>query len=635
MAKTSRIFNIMQYERHPDTGELITMCDADGKVLCDADGLPLDFGLNLGKIERALRFKSICRWAYILHDKDRYTLEDEEANPAHEEHAFKPAHWHVVIESNASLELQQVAKWFGIPMQFIDVPKGGRRAFLDCVQYLTHEGAKEQLQGKELYEDEEVVANFDFRTALNERAEKMVDGKELKQRDFLRSMVMEGKWTLRDVMDKYPLDYLNDINGLKAARSTYLAEYAPLPSSRVNYYITGAGGDGKSLASRGVARSLFPNLERDEEIFFVVGAENVSFEGYDGQPVIIWDDFRAYELLRACGGRGNFFNLFDTHPPRGAGGRQNIKHGSVRLVNCVNIVNSVQPWREFLDALVGEYVDKNGKKQKSEKAEKSQSYRRFPIIIPVSCDDFEILINKGVMNGTREFLDYHEFQSVRGNFRKIAQRCQDNEQLARTLEGRVLAPVPVAHQLVLDAAKSNEDEAAILAEFADYVKPVAVVEFEKKVQKLLDITAAAVGGDPDGFIEKSGIMNISDPAMRCAILSLVRNAATDPDGNPISQDVLDTAQKEFIDASAEERADVLRTVGLHFKEQSNALQWQICEGIVCPDTCKTDKERVDYVLPRLRAALQTADEATAASIRAAIERLEACRFDEDGEEVPF
>lgn len=89
-----------------------------------------------------------------------------------------------------------------------------------------------------------------------------------------------------------------------------------------------------------------------------LGAEGVSFDGYDGQPVIIWNDCRAGELIKTLGGRGNVFNVFDTHPSKG---KQNIKYGSVNLVNRVNIVNSVQSYTEFLDGLAGEYTDRDGK----------------------------------------------------------------------------------------------------------------------------------------------------------------------------------------------------------------------------------------------------------------------------------
>ena len=82
MAK-ARIFNIMQYEKHPETGEVL---------------------LTEEKIKVALlSHRSIKRWAYICHDKDVYSALDEEQNPDHKVGETKPRHWHVAIEHSGEL----------------------------------------------------------------------------------------------------------------------------------------------------------------------------------------------------------------------------------------------------------------------------------------------------------------------------------------------------------------------------------------------------------------------------------------------------------------------------------------------------------------------------------------------------
>lgn len=87
----------------------------------------------------------------------------------------------------------------------------------------------------------------------------------------------------------------------------------------------------KVTPGKALARALYPELDDDEDIFFTIGAKNATFEGYDGQPVIIWDDRRDYSLLEELGGRENVFNVFDTIPQNL---RQNIKYGSVKLTCC-------------------------------------------------------------------------------------------------------------------------------------------------------------------------------------------------------------------------------------------------------------------------------------------------------------
>jgi hypothetical protein len=83
-------------------------------------------------------------------------------------------------------------------------------------------------------------------------------------------------------------------------------------------------------------------------------------------------------------GRENVFNVFDPHP---ADIQQNIKYGSVRLNNEINIVNGIETWSEFLDGLAGDY-NKRGNRQKAE--DKGQSYRRFPFFLVLHEEDYEL-----------------------------------------------------------------------------------------------------------------------------------------------------------------------------------------------------------------------------------------------------
>lgn len=48
------------------------------------------------------------------------------------------------------------------------------------------------------------------------------------------------------------------------------------------------------------ACALYPELEKDDDIFFCIGDGKATFEGYDGQPVIIWNDCKSFELFNVC-----------------------------------------------------------------------------------------------------------------------------------------------------------------------------------------------------------------------------------------------------------------------------------------------------------------------------------------------
>lgn len=439
----ARIFNVMQYEKHPETGETL---------------------LTEEKIKDCLAHRTIKRWAYVRHDEDVYSALDEEQNPNHKKGDKKPPHWHIVIEMGSNqVEIGVIAKWLGIPDNFINVAKG-QGAFLDCVQYLTHEDDKQQGLGKRLYADNRVKSNFDFRKELDQRAERRAKyGKDLNEKELIRRRVRQEGLTLRQLCEENPLAYENDYSTLDKFRQKYIAQFAPMPKTRINYYVCGRGGVGKGLICRALARSLYPNVKDDEDIFFEVGAKGAAFEGYDGQPVIIWNDRRAYDLLLELNGRGNVFNVFDTHPTRQ---KQNVKYGSTILCNEVNIVNSVQPYEEFLDGLAGEYTDKGGNTQEVE--DKGQSYRRFPFIIPLHENDFDLLMNKGFYMGTREYEQYIEYKHIKGNMQKIAEACGSNEQLAKELQSKAVRGIVKKHKKVLEKMEhETPDENAVREMFKD------------------------------------------------------------------------------------------------------------------------------------------------------------------------
>lgn len=446
MAIKSRIFNVMQYERHPETGEVL---------------------LTEEKIKDALAHRMIKRWAYVCHDADVYSALDEEQNPDHHKGDKKPRHWHIVIEMGTrQVEIGVIAKWLGIKDNYVNVAKGAG-AFLDCVQYLTHEDDKQQGLGKRLYEDSQVKANFDFRGELDARAERKARyGKDLSEKDRIRNEVLFRGMTLREVIQKYPLAYQEDFRQLESCRLRYISNISEMPKARINYYVEGRGGIGKGLISKAIARALVDRdgTMSDEDIYFEVGADRASFEGYDGQPVIIWNDCRAYTLLQKLGGRENVFNVFDPFPPDI---KQNIKYGSVRLNNAINIVNSVQSYTEFFDGLAGEYTDKSGEVQKAE--DKGQSYRRFPFFLVLHEEDYDLGMNKGVFEGTREYEQYMIYKGIRGNMQRIADKAGDNYQLYNMVTRKALSPVIQKHgeleERLQHHQKGTDEE--ILEEFKD------------------------------------------------------------------------------------------------------------------------------------------------------------------------
>lgn len=421
-----RMFTFMQYLKHPETGEELYSED---------------------KVIKALEKKSIKEWAYAIHDKDPRSSQEFEAycnkhgeTPPWNVGDPKPVHIQGVIKVSPAQTVETIAKWFDLPPQFIEI-KSGRNTFLDCVQYLTHETEKQQALGKHHYDDSEIKANFDFRKQLVEREEmRLRYGQELSERDRLRYEVLYKGMTIRQVIEQNPVAYQNDFAYLDKMRAKYISETAPMPSMRINYYIyaedeKAGSGIGKGLLSRALARSMYPHLTEDDEIFFEVGSQGALFEGYDGQPVIIWNDRRGSQLLKELGGVGNVYNVFDTTP---TSQKQNVKYSSTKLINEVNIVNSVQPFKDFIDGISGAEFGLTTEDQ-------NQARRRFPVIIPMRFEDFDILINKGFMNDTKEFDQYVQYGTIRGNMQRIQIRGAGREDVIKTAEKKLLDPVVKKH----------------------------------------------------------------------------------------------------------------------------------------------------------------------------------------------
>lgn len=435
-----RIFNISQYLKHPETDEIL---------------------ITEEKIKLALENFGECKYAYILHDKD-----------LKEDGTEKPPHFHIVIQFKNPVSLFVVAKRFDILPNYIEFPKG-RDAFGDCCEYLTHENERQQEKGKYLYADEEIKANFDFRTLINETVEKRFNAElrgEMTEKTYYFNRVRNGEITLSDVMSEDINFYFEHERELKYFRNVYLQEVAEMPAVRLNFYVYGQGGAGKDVMSRALARSLFPEEKDDNKIFYVVGNDNVLFDGYDGQPVLIWSDFRAEELLRTFGyKRGIIFKIFDTHPVKF---NLNVKYGKISLINKYNIVNSVQDYRSFLDGLSGEYVDREERMHRAE--DKKQSYRRFPVIFPIRTDDFDVLINKGFL-GEGSYEEYNEICGIIGNLKGIEQ-LQDKDR-KRKMQMQTLA-IPCAEIKKIEEKSYEENEDY---DFENFGKTREQIRNERKI----------------------------------------------------------------------------------------------------------------------------------------------------------
>ena len=374
---------IVQYEYNPITGE------------------SLNFNKNIIDYAIQQRADSLKAYAYIRHDKCVYNSEDD-IPLGRSVGDVRPPHWHVLLQFKNAVNLDSLARSFNVPSNLVKVMRGAG-AFLDGIQYLTHEAPKQwEEKGKHRYPREEVffasekVANY-WWDVLDSRTEKRM---ELPSKEIARSIhkkIIEGKIDLDEAYAINPEVYNENENLFKRARRNYISQMK-LPVVRSNYYISGPAGAGKTIAAIALARSLFPDID-DKKLYTIIGDKKVAFDQYDGQPVIIWDDWRPEELLSIFG-RGLTWKIFAINPEQVI---VNVKYGHASLVNVVNIVTSVVPFMQFVDNLSDEYKDTHGNTQPSE--DKGQGYRRFPMFIEVTPQSLELFVTQAMTGGERSLYE--------------------------------------------------------------------------------------------------------------------------------------------------------------------------------------------------------------------------------------
>lgn len=436
--------------------------------------------IDVSKIDSKLsKYKSVVSYAWVIHDRDVYTKEDLKKKTDAVLGSLKAEHVHLLMKFDRQTKLSTIARWFG----FEDKPnffekksngKGKKDAYYDCLLYLTHEDEKSAKLGKYRYPDEDIhfysKNGESFRGYLDS---KLNANNDPLSRDSIRLKVLYEGLSITELRRDFPEAYNNDMEALIKRRGDYLKHASP-PPYRINIYIEGAAGTGKSVMSTALAKALVdPYDERNEfeVIGRVSGEDSVSFENYDGQDVVIWDDFRSNEILGAVGGkRGEVFKMFSTNPKPNI---QKKKYSCINLINRFNIVNSVQPAIEFLDGLSGEYRTKSGELVTSEMTFKEQAYRRFPLYIVVHKDSYDYFVNKGYL-GIGSYCEWDSYKCIALNVRQMVTDCGDNYKLFQKLMTKALTPVikVINDFITLTAVVHSVDETMIEVKYKSVGKPL-------------------------------------------------------------------------------------------------------------------------------------------------------------------
>lgn len=238
------------------------------EIVIDQDKLKVDLQ------QVFMEYKTIKKWAYILHDKD-------DTRP----------HYHIYINfAKQSVDSALVAKWFNLGYVDKDGKEQSGENFIEKVKgratdvflYLIH--GNDTQQYKHQYSPSEVTANFDFGAEIaNAKIIGHFDEYSYAQQiEYVEKLPISEKRRAFDELEK-----------LWRLRCKWLSLHTDRNIEVI--FVTGEGGTGKTYYTK----KLLASMGLD---FCVSSASNDLMQDYLGQKALILDDCRdkTFESFEDC-----------------------------------------------------------------------------------------------------------------------------------------------------------------------------------------------------------------------------------------------------------------------------------------------------------------------------------------------
>ena len=227
------------------------------------------------------RYKSIKKYAFILHDKD-----------VDENGELKKPHIHLMLYFGGPFNTDNLLSWFShieVKGNHIEKIKSN---WVSALEYLTHKNDTDKFQ----YDDNDVIANIDVVREIENKKRKSNVINLIN--DFSNNEIsFTNLWA--NLTKEEKMKYDNDISKANRIRAININ----LKGSRDMkvIYIYGETGIGKTTLAKDFAETL-------KMSYFVSGSSNDTLEGYMGQDIIIFDDLRADSFKYH-----DFLKLLDNH----------------------------------------------------------------------------------------------------------------------------------------------------------------------------------------------------------------------------------------------------------------------------------------------------------------------------------
>lgn len=290
----------------------VKRCEIVSRLQDDAGNMLFD----LENMKLFLASKAcIKEFAYVIHDKDIYTADDEQKHADHKAGSLKPAHIHLLLRfnSNQPQNTAYISKWFKIPENFISKING---KWEDALLYLTHANASDKYQ----YEPDAVTSNFDYKSVT----ENYQNGKKSNPLMDAINGILDG--SIREYNKTLEIDnlilvkYSKQINEAFKVRQSHL-EATALDRHMEVIFITGKSGAGKTTLAKKIA------TEKGLAYYISSGSNDV-MDGYAQQPVLILDDLRP-----SCLGLSDLLKILDNHNASSVKSRYKNKY-----LNCEMLI---------------------------------------------------------------------------------------------------------------------------------------------------------------------------------------------------------------------------------------------------------------------------------------------------------
>lgn len=205
----------------------------------------------------------------ILHDSDRWSGSDEVVDPNHKAGELKKPHWHLVVKFNDAVWNTSLSKQWSLDTRWMK----NCRSFKDGVFYLVHRGFPDKFQ----YDPDLLFG------PLRDDAIRILAGRRSDDTERIVSLVREGKSNL-EIIEECPSAY-QKIVYINALRQSLKAE--KFKDKWRDLIVTYIWGD------TAVGKTRFVMEQYGYSNVYRVTNYSHPFDGYKGEDVILFDEFRS------------------------------------------------------------------------------------------------------------------------------------------------------------------------------------------------------------------------------------------------------------------------------------------------------------------------------------------------------